>query len=125
MWELSKSFHFEAAHRLSGTSLGEAAEEIHGHSFRAEIAIRGIPDLDQGMIVDLGAIEQQIAHVRALLDHKYLNDVEALGRPTLENLARFIFDRVRNAGDVSRVTVYRDSRGEACSYFGEKSEPKY
>jgi len=118
MWELSKSFHFEAAHRLSGTSFGAAAEEIHGHSFRAEIAIRGIPDHDKGMIVDLGALEQQIAQVRAMLDHKYLNDVEALGRPTLENLARFIFERVGAAGNVSRVTVYRDSRGEACSYFG-------
>jgi 6-pyruvoyltetrahydropterin/6-carboxytetrahydropterin synthase len=120
MWELSKSFHFEAAHRLSNTSLGAAAEEIHGHSFRAEIVIRGVPDRDKGMIVDFGAVDQQIAHVRALLDHKYLNDVEALGLPTLENLARFIFERVRAAGDVCRVTVYRDSRGEACSYFGQR-----
>jgi len=119
MWELSKSFQFEAAHRLSGTSLGVVSEEIHGHSFRAEIAVRGTPDRDRGMIVDLGALEQQIALVRATLDHKYLNDVEALGTPTLENLARFIFDRVRNCGSVSRVTVFRDSRGEACTYFGD------
>jgi 6-pyruvoyltetrahydropterin/6-carboxytetrahydropterin synthase len=35
MWELTKSFRFEAAHALPGTTLGSASEEIHGHSFRA------------------------------------------------------------------------------------------
>ena len=39
MWELTKGFRFEAAHALSGTTLGANSEEIHGHSFRAEIAV--------------------------------------------------------------------------------------
>ena len=29
MWELTKSFRFEAAHALPGTTLGGASEEIH------------------------------------------------------------------------------------------------
>ena len=41
MWELVKSTRFEAAHALAQTSLGAAGEEIHGHSFRAEVAVRG------------------------------------------------------------------------------------
>jgi hypothetical protein len=41
MWELTKSFRFEAAHALPGTTLGAASEEIHGHSFRAEVTVRG------------------------------------------------------------------------------------
>ena len=40
MWELTKSFRFEAAHALSGTTFGAASEEIHGHSFRAEVTVR-------------------------------------------------------------------------------------
>jgi 6-pyruvoyltetrahydropterin/6-carboxytetrahydropterin synthase len=35
MWELTKSFTFEAAHTLPITTLGEASPEIHDHSFRA------------------------------------------------------------------------------------------
>ena len=31
MWELTKSFRFEAAHSLPGTTLDAASEEIHGH----------------------------------------------------------------------------------------------
>ena len=53
MWELTKSFNFEAAHTLTGTTLGPASEEIHGHSFRAEVAVRGLPDPETGMLIDL------------------------------------------------------------------------
>ena len=118
MWELTKSFRFEAAHALSGTTLGDVGAEVHGHSYRAEVAIRGTPHPDTGMIVDLGRFEENIAQVRRALDHKFLNRIEALGPPTLENLARFIFDRVQHAGRVTRVSVYRDSCNESCSYVG-------
>ena len=50
MWELTKSFRFEAAHALNYTTLGEASLEIHGHSFRAEVTIRGEPDPVTGMV---------------------------------------------------------------------------
>lgn len=118
MWELTKSFHFEAAHSLSGTTLGDISQEIHGHSFRAEVTIRGTPDPATGMVMDLGLLEQRVADVRKELDHKFLNKIEALGLPTLENLSRYIWDRVQGAGEVTRVSVHRDSCGESCTYFG-------
>ncbi len=118
MWELTKSFRFEAAHAIGGTTLGAAGAEIHGHSFRAEVAIRGTPDPATGMVLDLGLIEQSLAEVRSALDHKLLNRIEGLGAPTLENLSRFIWEQVKPSGRITRVTVYRDSCNEACSYFG-------
>lgn len=121
MWELTKSFRFEAAHALPGTTYGAASEEIHGHSFRAEVAIRGTQNPDNGMVVDLGVLEQSLADVQRALDHKLLNNVDQLGQPTLENLSRYIWDRVQHAGLVTRVTVFRDSCNESCSYFGPSS----
>ena len=118
MWELTKSFCFEAAHSLPDTTLGEASDEIHGPSFRAEISIRGTPDPATGMVMDLGLLEQSMADVQKMLDHKLLNKVEALGAPTLENLTRFIWDRVQHAGKVTRVSVHRDSCNESCTYYG-------
>ena len=118
MWELTKGFGFEAAHTLKGTTLGAGSEEIHGHSFRAEVAVRGKPDPATGMMVDLGKLEQNLADIRKLLDHKLLNNVPGLELPTLEYLAAFIWDRANLAGKLTRVTVYRDSCNEACSYFG-------
>jgi len=118
MWELTKTFHFEAAHSLAGTTLGEISEEIHGHSFRAEVSVRGTPDPDTGMVMDLGQLERSMSDVQKMLDHKYLNKIEALGRPTLENLTRFIWERVQHTGHVTRVSVHRDSCNESCTYFG-------
>jgi 6-pyruvoyltetrahydropterin/6-carboxytetrahydropterin synthase len=118
MWELTKSFRFEAAHALAGTTLGAASEEIHGHSFRAEISIRGTPDPNTGMVLDLGLLDQSVADVRKVLDHKLLNRIEALGQPTLENLSRFIWERLQHAGQITRVSVHRDSCNESCTYYG-------
>ena len=118
MWELTKSFRFEAAHSLPGTTFGAASEEIHGHSFRAEVSVRGTPDPATGMVLDLGLLERSMAEVQKMLDHKLLNKVEALGAPTLENLSRFIWERVQHAGKITRVSVHRDSCNESCTYFG-------
>jgi 6-pyruvoyltetrahydropterin/6-carboxytetrahydropterin synthase len=118
MWELTKSFRFEAAHALPGTTLGSVSEEIHGHSFRAEVSVRGTPDPVTGMVLDLGLLERSMAEVQKTLDHKLLNKVESLGPPTLENLARFIWERVQHAGQLTCVSVHRDSCNESCAYFG-------
>jgi 6-pyruvoyltetrahydropterin/6-carboxytetrahydropterin synthase len=118
MWELTKSFRFEAAHSIAGTTLGPAGDEVHGHSFRAEITIQGVPDPATGMIVDLGLLDRKLEAIRSTLDHKWLNQIPSLGAPTLENLARFIWDRVEGAGALARVTVHRDSLNEACTYLG-------
>jgi 6-pyruvoyltetrahydropterin/6-carboxytetrahydropterin synthase len=120
MWELTKSFRFEAAHALPGTTFGPASEEIHGHSFRAEVTVCGTPDAATGMVLDLGLLERCMAEIREQLDHKLLNRIETLGPPTLENLSRFIWDRVQHAGRITRVSVYRDSCNESCTYYGPK-----
>ena len=68
------------------------------------------------MVVDLGVLEQRLADIRDRLDHKHLNKIAALGPPTLEHLARFIWDHLQDAGNVTRVAVFRDSCGESCTY---------
>jgi 6-pyruvoyltetrahydropterin/6-carboxytetrahydropterin synthase len=100
MWELTKSFRFEAAHSLKGTTFGAASEEIHGHSFRAEVSVRGTPDPETGMVLDLGLLEHRMEEVRKTLDYKLLNKIDALGMPTLENISRYIFERVQHAGKI-------------------------
>jgi 6-pyruvoyltetrahydropterin/6-carboxytetrahydropterin synthase len=70
------------------------------------------------MVMDLGLLQRRIDEVRVRLDHKLLNRIEELGPPTLENLSRFIWDRVQHAGPVTRVSVHRDSCSESCCYFG-------
>jgi 6-pyruvoyltetrahydropterin/6-carboxytetrahydropterin synthase len=119
MWELSKTFRFEAAHTLERAVDAEPSRRVHGHSYRAEVTIRGVADPKTGMVIDLGLFERAIADARDGLDHRLLDEVFDLGPPTLENLSAWIWRRMAPvASGLFRVTVYRDSQGETCSYFG-------
>jgi 6-pyruvoyltetrahydropterin/6-carboxytetrahydropterin synthase len=120
MFELSKQFRFDAAHTLNRAIETESSRRIHGHSYRAEVTVRGRPDPATGMIVDLGLLERLINDARDALDHRFLDEVEGLGPATMENLTRWIWDRLNPAiGNLHKVSVHRDSNGETCSYWGE------
>ena len=51
MFELSKQFRFEAAHTLHRVVDSEPSRRVHGHSYRAEVVIRGRPDPVSGMLL--------------------------------------------------------------------------
>ena len=117
MIELSQEFGFDAAHYL-----GNGAAEnrrLHGHSFYAEVTLRGEANPATGFLRDLGEVNAALAIIRETLDHRLLNDVEGLGKPTLENLAKFIFTRAKAAlPEVARVKLRRPTYGQTCTYEG-------
>jgi 6-pyruvoyltetrahydropterin/6-carboxytetrahydropterin synthase len=122
MFELSKQFRFDAAHTLDRSIDTESSKRIHGHSYRAEVTVRGRPDPVTGMIVDLGLLERTISDARDALDHRFLDDINDLGPATMENLSHWIWERLSPAvSNLFKVSVFRDSSGEACSYWGEKT----
>jgi 6-pyruvoyltetrahydropterin/6-carboxytetrahydropterin synthase len=46
-----------------------------------------------------------------------LNEIKGLETPTLERIARFIFDELKGAlPELTAVTVHRPSLGESCTY---------
>jgi 6-pyruvoyltetrahydropterin/6-carboxytetrahydropterin synthase len=125
MWELSKTFRFEAAHTLDRKLNSEASRRIHGHSYRAEVTVLGDVDPVTGMVLDLGALETALSVVRDGLDHRFLDEVSDLGPPTIENLSAWIWTRLQPvAPGLTRVTVYRDSQGDACTYRGPIGEKR-
>ena len=42
MFEISKQFWFEAAHTLEREVETDSSRRIHGHSYRAEVMLRGV-----------------------------------------------------------------------------------
>lgn len=123
MFELSKQFRFEAAHtlhRAAATLEVESSRRIHGHSYRAEVTVRGRPDPETGMLIDLSLFEQAMETARDGLDHRFLDEVPDLGPATMENLALWIWRKLQPVcPGLSAVAVHRDSNGEKCVYFGE------
>jgi 6-pyruvoyltetrahydropterin/6-carboxytetrahydropterin synthase len=119
MHELSKQFRFDSAHTLNREIQTESSRRIHGHSYRAEVVIRGAPDGQSGMIMDLGEFERALTETRDNLDHRFLDEINDLGPATLENLTSWIWGRLSAAlPGLMRVTVYRDSGSESCTYYG-------
>ena len=124
MFELSKQFRFEAAHTLDRSIEAESSRRIHGHSYRAEVVLRGEPDAVTGMVMDLGLLEQALETARDGLDHRFLDDVPDLGPATMENLSRWIWTKVApHCAGLAKVSVFRDSSGDTCSYYGPPTSP--
>src|SRR5204862_290992 len=73
MFELSQTFYFEAAHTLERAIETASSRRIHGHTYGAEVQVRGEPGPD-GMVVDLAQLRAAIAEVRETLDHHFLDD---------------------------------------------------
>jgi len=91
-------------------------------SFRVRVWLKGEPNPATGVIMDLGLVMDALKDAREALDHRYLNDIEGLSMPTLENIALWIWNRL--SAQISRldqVGVYRDSCGEGCEYYGPES----
>ncbi|HTQ12347.1 MAG TPA: 6-carboxytetrahydropterin synthase [Rhizomicrobium sp.] len=117
MIELTQEFTFDAAHYLGAGAPQNA--RLHGHSFYAEVTLRGEPDPRTGFLRDLGEVRAALEAIRAGLDHHLLNEIEGLSQPTLENLSRYIFTRAKAAlPEVARVKLRRPSYGQSCVYEG-------
>ncbi len=114
-FEVCQRFYFDAAHRLQREIETEGSRRIHGHTYLAEVAVRGAVDNNTGMVMDIGLIRLEVAKVRESLDHHYLDEVPGLGIPTLENLCIYIEKTMRANGlALSRVSVWRESLGDRC-----------
>ncbi len=117
VFELSQRFDFEAAHTLDRRIDSAPSKRIHGHTYHAEVTLRGQPDPASGMLMDLGYFRQVLADVRERLDHHLLNEVEGLATPTLEGLCAFIATQLRGPlPQLVSVKVWRAS-GDACTVF--------
>ena len=120
MTELFYEFVFDAAHQFTHKPVGHKYRALHGHSFRAEVTVRGELQADTGFIVDFETLEKACAQLREKLDHNFLNDIPGLETPSLENISRWIWQQLApQFSGLYRVTVRRDSLRQGCSYFGE------
>ena len=132
MVEVTRVYHFSAAHQLQQPALSAPANAalygpcagLHGHNYYVEITITGTPDPVTGMAVDLGSVDRGVQ--RALLDevdHRSLEAVPALAGvvTTGEGLARAFWKVVASVvapAALARVTVVETAKNRF-EYRGE------
>jgi len=87
---VTRNFSFEAAHQLPWHS--GACKNLHGHSYRVEITVRGELDAN-GIVIDFSDLSAIVRReVIEAFDHTYLNDL--LPNPTAELIAADIWQRL-------------------------------
>lgn len=98
MYEALIISDFSAAHMLRHYK--GKCENIHGHNWKVEVLVSS-ENLDKlGMVVDFKELKKKVNAVLGKLDHKNLNDVPYFKKvnPTSENIAKYIYDRVKGQG---------------------------
>ena len=116
MVRLRKSFHFEAAHDLPTFPEGHKCRRLHGHSFRFDVVVEGEVDPAKGYLIDYGDIKAAAQPLVQRLDHYYLNEIEGLENPTSENIARWIWQRLRPALPLLHSVIVYETCTTECEY---------
>lgn len=139
MYTLKTNADFDSAHFLSGYE-GKCSN-IHGHRWSVELEV-GSDKLNQegqtrGMIVDFSELKHALASIVEELDHSLIIErgslrektyealkeegfriIELDMRPTAENLAKYLYDRMTGLGYyVVKSTVYETPNN--CASYSE------
>jgi len=116
--EIYKEFTFEAAHHLPNVPQDHKCRRLHGHSFKATIYVTGEVGDTSGWVMDFSDLKRAFEPLYAILDHHYLNEIEGLENPTSENLALWIWQRLKpNLPQLSKVAI-QETCTSGCSYSG-------
>jgi 6-pyruvoyltetrahydropterin/6-carboxytetrahydropterin synthase len=108
--EIFKILAVEAAHRLPYLPPGHKCGRLHGHTFQIEVHVQGQPVPKSGWIIN--SIEDQI-------DRRYLNEVEGLENPTSENVASWVWQKLKPLLPSLSKIVIREACTSGCIYAGE------
>ena len=118
--ELSKTYRFEAAHRLPRVPESHKCFRLHGHSFQIEVTVSGEVDESMGWLLDFTDITEVVEPIlEGELDHRTLNEVPGLENATSERLCLWLWRRFKPAlPSLAAITVH-ETCAARCTYRGE------
>lgn len=116
--ELFKAFTFDAAHKLTKVPASHKCHNLHGHTFKVELYIKGPMDDDYDWIIDFGEIKDKFKPILERLDHHYLNEIPGLENPTSENIARWIWEHLKKDLEFLEKIVVYETPNSAAAYEG-------
>lgn len=116
VFEITKAATFDAAHFFAEGPQHRPYSNMHGHSFKVEATVRGVPQEPVGWVADLADLDAVLRSVAGELDHTLLNEKPGLERPTLEHLCAYFAERLKPAfPGLCKIVVSRPTIGESCA----------
>ena len=117
--EIYKEFHFEAAHRLPNVPPGHKCSRLQGHTFQVRHSVVGDAPEPDGWVMDFADLKSSFKPIYEQLDHYYLNDIPGLENPTSENIARWIWGKLKPRLPLLSKVEIRETCTSGCIYQGE------
>ena len=111
-----KEFSAECAHRLPNVPEGHKCGRLHGHSYHITLFASGPVYSDSGWVFDYADLKAAFDPYLANLDHNYLNDIEGLENPTVENLAIWIWRKLKPIIPLLSKVSIRETCTAGCEY---------
>ncbi len=118
--ELRKTFQFEAAHLLPLLPETHKCRRLHGHSFQVELVVSGPIDPALGWVMDYADVTKAFNPTWEKLDHHYLNEIAGLENPTSENVALWIWKRVKPKLPLLKEVIVAETCTARCVYRGDE-----
>ncbi|MCM8799953.1 MAG: 6-carboxytetrahydropterin synthase QueD [Candidatus Omnitrophica bacterium] len=115
-YELKIIRQFSAAHSLRGYK--GKCEELHGHNWKVELVVSKEKLNSLGMVVDFKNLKKKLNSILSQLDHRYLNKIDYFKKinPTSENIARYIFEKLKEKNisyKIKEVVVWESEDASA------------
>lgn len=101
-------FTFEAAQSLPQLPKQHQCHNLHGHSYRIEVAAR-----------DMLKLREELSGLYEVLDHRNLNEVSGLEGTTCEHLCEWVWNLLIKEEHVPTVVVVQETESARCVYYGE------
>lgn len=120
--ELFKTFTFDAAHRLAHLPETHKCHRLHGHTYQVTIHVEGPVDPALGWVMDFADLKRAVDPLVKQLDHHYLNDIPGLEISTTENLAGWLWERLKPALPLLTKIVIHETPTSGCVYRGSGVE---
>ncbi|MFH1390659.1 MAG: 6-carboxytetrahydropterin synthase QueD [Candidatus Margulisiibacteriota bacterium] len=117
MYELMVEDTFDAAHALRGYE--GPCENLHGHTWRIQLYLKGSKLNKLGLLEDFKAIKKVLAATLDQFDHNYINETSPFDKinPTSENLAKYLFDKLKNRYKSTHKVIVWESERTYAAYF--------
>ena len=117
--QIYKEFSIEAAHRLPNVPEGpQMRPSCTVIRFRCQSMLKALLGAQTGWIMDFGDIKAAFAPIYDQLDHHYLNDVVGLENPTSENLALWIWQKLKPRVALLVRYYIKETCTSGCVYRG-------
>lgn len=115
-FELRQQFQIESARFLPNLPPSHPCSRMHGHSFKIVLRLVGDQDSHVGWVRDYNDIEKKVRPLLSEIDHRTLNEVAGLENPTSENLALWLFDRLRDILPEVKQVIVQETSATECRY---------